>query len=191
MKQNRKRKWIIIAILLLVANTYFYPYSNLSLNKSYSYHADNVMVRGYLKELRDFKKVYKNDLKKNVFSEDVTTRVDYLLLMSEQEWLVKEEPSKMKRSKLKRLYEDMNILRESLMELESKENFSPETESYLTYAINRCSSIQKQIRYLLNSKNDSRYDLQTLYHNLHVGFMGCFGIFTSYYESAKREKVNS
>ena len=190
MKQNRKRKWIIIAILLLLANTYFYPYSNLSLNKSYSYNADNVMVRGYVKELRDFKKVYKNDLKENVFSEDITSRVDYLLLMSEQEWLVKEEPSKMKRSNLNSLYEDMKILKESLMELESEKIFSQETESYLTYAIIRCKSIQKQILYILNSKNDSRYDLQTLYHNLQVGFMGCFGIFTSYYEAAKREKEN-
>lgn len=190
MKRHIIRKSMLIVIVLLLANTYFYPYSNLSLNKSYSYNADNVVVRGYAENLRDFKKVYQNDLKETVFSEDITTRVDYLLLMSEQKWLVKEEPTKMKRIKLYSLYEDMKLLKESLIELESQKNFSPETESYLTYAINRCSSINKQILYLLNSKNDTRSDLQTLYHNLHVAYIACFSIFTAYYDSAKREKVN-
>ena len=193
MKQLAKGKWIFIVLILIIllgSSTYLYPYSKLSLNNTYSYNADNVMVKEYVRDLRNFKKIYKNDLRENVFSEDMTSRIDYLLEMTEQKWLVKEDTSKMKRSKLYGLYYDVKLLKESLMGLESKKNYTPYTESLLTYTISVCRTIEKDIIALQNSKNDSRSQLQAQYHNLHVHFMTCFRIFTSYYEAAKNEELS-
>jgi hypothetical protein len=71
-------------VIFFIVMTWFYPFSFFSIHKSYTYSADPVVVKEYVQDLKKFKK--SNDL----FVKDnlTTNRVQYILHMYEQNWLL-------------------------------------------------------------------------------------------------------
>ncbi|WP_053217297.1 hypothetical protein [Virgibacillus senegalensis] len=49
-------------LVIILAVTWFYPYSIFSLHKTYAYKPDPVMVDGYLEDVEQFKDTFEKDL---------------------------------------------------------------------------------------------------------------------------------
>ncbi|MEC5424105.1 hypothetical protein QGM71_11440 [Virgibacillus sp. C22-A2] len=79
------------------AISWLFPYSALSLTKSYTYKPDRVVVDQFLQDLKEFKEFYEEHPKKN----DLTTeRVQYILQSYDLPWINTKEPVKMAHQEL-------------------------------------------------------------------------------------------
>lgn len=181
---------LIIAFgLFVIGGTWFYPYSSFSIKKSISFNADNIVVKDYLKDLNDFKKIY-NMNKQN--KDDITNdRTQYILQMYEQNWLISKKPVRMEYQDLDTILIEVKETRRNLMDLAFKETYSEFTKSYLKYTIEDCLEIEESIMKLKTSQTHSRKTLNLQYRNLQNDFKSNLDIFVSFYREYQKEDLGN
>lgn len=191
-EKGAKKIFILLIIafgLFVMGGTWFYPYSSISIKKSISFNADNIVVKEYLKDLNEFKKNY-NMNRQN--KDDITTdRTQYILQMYEQNWLISERPVKMEYQDLDTILIEVKETRRNLMDLAFKENYSEFTKDYLKYTIENCLAIEESIMELKNSQTHSRKTLNIQYRNLQNDFRSNFGIFDTFYREYQKEDLGN
>ncbi|MBN8209056.1 hypothetical protein JI666_09900 [Bacillus sp. NTK071] len=174
-------------ILFFFGISWFYPYSELSLNKSLTYHADPYLVEDYVQQLNDLTNNFES-----VSSEDMTNdHLQYLLQMYDQEWMMSEESAKMNQADIDQIALDVKEARNLLLTLAFEETYSPNVISQLKYVIENCLAIEESVYDLRDSETHSRDTLQTQYHNLHGTFENSLRMLLTFYERYEEEKVKS
>ncbi|MFE6169653.1 hypothetical protein ACFVP8_17540 [Viridibacillus arvi] len=182
-KKTRINVWVCVAILFLISVNWFYPYSFLSVQKTLSFDADNIVVEAYTEELNDFAKNYEFSPEFNL----TTERTQYILQMYEQEWLISKKPVKLKMNDLEAIIMEVKETREILLELAFRETYSHETKDYLKASLKSCLDLEERIQYLQNSQNNSRSTLTRQFRNIQGEFISNFDLYTSFYESYKSD----
>ncbi|WP_397538552.1 hypothetical protein [Rummeliibacillus pycnus] len=180
-KNNTLKIWFIAILLALVAENWFYPYSFLSFNKSVTHDEGNSVVQQYLQDLSDFKSIYIIEPESDI----TTDRIQYILQMYEQKWLISKKPVNMKFNELDIILIKVRENREILLDLAFRENYSPMAKQYLKESIQFCFELEEKIQELKNSYFNSRITLKRQYRNLHGEFISSFDMFVSFYKAYK------
>ncbi|MFC9542139.1 hypothetical protein ACFTQ7_20015 [Lysinibacillus sp. NPDC056959] len=167
--------------------TWFYPYSPFSVKKSYVYHPDKVLDDGksYEAILSEFKESYQKDLNADIDNENpnlTINRTQYVLPIFEQDWLMSKDSIPFEAMKLDKMLLDVKQVREVLLELVVKEDYTSEERDYLVKNIKTLLSLEDSITQLKNDKYLSRRELKIQFHNLYVEFIHNFDLFVTFYE---------
>lgn len=174
-----------LIVILYISMSWFYPYSELSLNKSITYDADPYLVEDYVQQLNDLTKDYES-----VSSDDLThNNLQYLLPMYNQEWLVSEEPVKMNEEDIDQMAFEVKEARNLLLSLAFEETYSPNAKAQLKNSIENSLAIEESVYELRDSHSLSREMVQTQYHNLHGMFENSLRMLVTFYERYDEEKA--
>jgi hypothetical protein len=170
----------IITFLLFV--TWFYPYSFFSVYKTYSFKADPVVIKRYVKEIDTFKngdvKNSKDNLTKNYTQQ-------YILQMYEQDWLTHEKRSKMNIFELNAILQTVRETKDDLLQLMTLVDYSKEEKQYLVDCIKDLSSLENEFTTIELNKNLTRSKVNTEFNNLSNSFFSCFLQYRTFYEIAQ------
>ncbi|TKD72343.1 hypothetical protein [Pseudalkalibacillus hwajinpoensis] len=174
-----------IIVLLYVGISWFYPYSELSFNKSLTYHADPYLVEDYVQQLNDLTNNYES-----VSNDDMTyDRLQYILQMYDQEWMMSEEPVEINQDDINQIAFEVKEARNLLLSLAFEETYLPNAKMELKHAIENFLAIEESVYELRDSDSYSRDTLQIQYHNLHVMFENSMRMLITFYDRYEEEKV--
>ena len=174
--------FIYVGVLFLLGLNWFYHFSFISINKSISYNADNMVVKQYQKDLKDFKNSYNKVLNKAPKDNLTIQRTQYIIQMYDQPWLTSTKPTQMKYQELDTILFEVKEARRILTELAIQETYSKDAKGFLKLTLENCSLIEENLEEILDSKSHSRSNLNSQLHILHMSFMSNFDIFKSFYE---------
>ncbi|MCF6138812.1 hypothetical protein [Pseudalkalibacillus berkeleyi] len=184
-----KRKKILIPTIILITTfiiliNWFYPYSALSMTKSIPFTPNSIVVEHYKEELTTFKKKYEEQVQSDddVNVNRTTDRIQYLLQMFEQDWLLKKESTKMTKSKLETIHFEVKEAKQILIELAFKESYDQDSKTLLRTLLESTLYIEENILYIINSDNHSRAESKNLLGNLHMSFVANFDHLTTFYD---------
>lgn len=177
--------FICVGVLFLIGVNWFYPYSFISINKSISYNADNVVVKQYQKDLKDFKNSYYKELSKVPKDNLTIQQTQFIIQMYDQPWLTSTKPIQMKYQELDTILFEVKEARRILTELAIQETYSKDAKGFLKLTLENCSLIEENLEEIIDSKSHSRSNLNSQLHILHMSFMSNFDIFKSFYEYKK------
>lgn len=178
--RNRTRVIIIgsigITATIISVITWIYPYSPLSFNKSYTYHPSPKVVQGYVEDINDVKREQSEktevDLKKH--------KVQQVLEMFEQEWLISIDSTKMNEQKLSIILHKVKNSREHLLNLVVQQNYKKEEKDYLISSIEALLVLEDSITDIKHNTKLSRSNLDTRFSNLHMDFINSFYVFGNF-----------
>lgn len=187
---THKVKRIIISVIgLLVFSvlimTWFYPYSFISVYKSYSFTSDPVVVDEYMMDLNKFKSSYERDLDEQTPGNIYDLTIDstqYLISLFEQDWLVSKKPVKMSIKDLDNILFAVKNARKALLRLIAKENYTQVQRQYLVDSIESLLSLEEEIINIKTGRAESRKTLKIQFSNLHVSFINNFMMYEIFYK---------
>ncbi|QDP41606.1 hypothetical protein [Radiobacillus deserti] len=189
---HKRRKIIIVVVGIWVFSvliiTLVYPYSFVSVHKSYTFTPDPVVVEQYVNDLEEFKSSYKKDLDEltRPSNDDVTMdRTQFLLPLFAQDWLVSKQPVKMSVDDLETILFEVKNARNSLLELMAKKDYTQEQRQYLVDSIDHLLSLEEEIDRIKNGGFVSRKTLNVQFVNLHGSFLSNFMIFKIFYDTVQ------
>ncbi|MDQ0159994.1 hypothetical protein J2S77_001981 [Alkalibacillus salilacus] len=168
--------------------TWFYPYSMLSIHKSYSFTPDSVVVENYAEDLKIFNEAYEEDLEALESADNIDLTVDrtqYLLPMYEQDWLTSDDTVEMDKEKLDKMLFEVKNGREYLLELMVRKDYSEDQKDYLANVISGLLSLEDQLIDLKNGTAESRKTLNSQIRNVQSSFESNFMVFKTFYERSK------
>lgn len=173
-----------LLIFCITAITWFYPLSFPSFYKSFDYTPDRDFTADYKKDLNRFKKVYEKH------ADDFTKRqTSAVLSFYEQDWVMQNKAVTINAGKLEQILDTTTIAREKLLRLTVREEFTQEARQYLLDSIRNLSSFEEAIKDIQNSEWESRGDLERYLKNLQGSFHNSFHLFSAFYETALKLKI--
>lgn len=170
----------LIVILILII-TWFYPFSPLSVYKNFSYRTDSYSVKNHNSTLNDLQKLYDESS-----SDDVTTNaLQHLSGLYEQDWLVKNDSFQMNKDVLDKMLFDVQQVRNQLLNLTTREEYTWEQRTYLRTLIENLLSMEETIESMMDDKWDNRTVLNRRFFNLHGGFTSSLMFFNTFYDTTQ------
>ena len=102
--------------------TWFYPYSPVSINKSYAYQPKKVLFNGksYNEILNDFKESYEKDLNADLVNDYPNLTINqtqHILPIFEQDWLISKDAVSINSMKLDTILVEVKQVREVMLSL--------------------------------------------------------------------------
>lgn len=167
--------------------TWIYPFSPLSINKSYDYQQKKVLHNGktYNEIVNDFKESYENDLNADSVKDTTNLTIDrtqYILPMFEQEWLISKDAVSIDSLKLDTILSEVKSAREVMFSLLEQVDYSSEHRGYLIKIIKSLLLLEESIVDLKDEKFATRSELNRRLKNLSNDFSFNFSLYTSFYE---------
>ena len=168
--------------------TWFYPFSILSVKKSYTYQSEEVLFIGksYHEILSDFKKSVDKDLEsdsENEYPNLTINSTQYILPVFEQDWLFNNNPATIDRGTLDKMFVDVKRVREVLLSLVAQADYTSEQRKYLIDTIiNNLLIMEDDITALKNDPFITRSELHWGLTNLHNGFTDRLRTFIFFYD---------
>ncbi|KXH78357.1 hypothetical protein AU377_13265 [Sporosarcina sp. HYO08] len=179
--KNKKGLNIFLFVILVICFftiAWLYPYSLFSIQKSFTYHPDHIVVQEYTKDLNEFKKIHEESLRDDL----VSSRTAGVLTMYEQDWFMSDKKIKIHFQDLDVILTEVRNTRNTLLELALNEGYSQEAKEYLKMNIQQLVAIEERIVGLMNSKHHSRSTLILQFKNLQQAFMESLDIYVSFYK---------
>lgn len=185
-----KRKYLFIvlgvSILCLLLGSWFYPFSPMSLYKSYSLDGDNIVIGQYKKKLKDFETLYKTN-EKNAPSS--CNDVYYSFDLFQQKWLNTKGPVRITPADLEGMKFETRNVRKGLIELDRREpKLNENVKEQLYLVIDTFEGTEDYIEEIKDDQSLSRGDLKTLLYNLRGSFWANLGVVTSFYEECLNDR---
>ena len=163
--------------------TWFYPYSSLSLHRSISYSPDPYLVEDYTEKMNGLSKKYAEGS-----DDDLTMdRLQYILQMYDQEWLLSEKAVVMTKEDLDNVAFDVKQARNVLIDLSFEETYSADVEKQLRLSIENCLAIEENVEELKDANFLTRDLVQIQYRNLHGTFDSSLRTLETMYDRYERE----
>jgi len=173
-----------LLIIVLAVLTWIYPFSFPSFYKSFDYTPDRDFTADYKKDLNRFKKVYEKH------ADDSTTRQTYAVLsFYEQDWVMQNKAVTINAGKLEQILDTTTRARDKLLRLTVREEYTQEARQDLLDSILNLSSFEEAIKDIQNSEWESRGDLERYFKNLQGSFHNSFHLFSAFYETALKLKI--
>ncbi|MFC5591417.1 hypothetical protein ACFPRA_21250 [Sporosarcina soli] len=168
-------------VILVIILSWVFPYAFFSVDKSVTYKPDAIFVEQYQQDLQSFK------TNEEIGSTDhlIFNRTAYIMDMFEQDWLLNENGTSMRKADLEEILVQVKNKREHLIELAFHETYSTETKEYLKDTLRHCLALEESIVELKNAKYSSRASLKRRYHNLHMSFVDTFDRYKYFYNEFK------
>lgn len=173
---------IIIILIAIPLITWFYPYSLLSVHKSYSFKPDPIVVREYISELDKFKNDEVKDSKNNLTKKYTQ---QFILQTYEQDWLTQDKITHMNRFELEKMTQKIEEAKQDLLLLIIQMDYSKDARQSLVDCFENLSSLEDAINSIRTDRNLSRAVVKNEYHNLYQSFYGSFLLFRTFYEDAQ------
>ena len=125
--KGKKIRWVIVGILSIIlifttVITWIYPFSILSVKKSYTYQSEEVLYDGksYPEIMSEFKESFNKDLQadsENEYPNLTINFTQYILPVFEQDWLISNNTVSIDRVTLDKMFVDVKRGREVLLSL--------------------------------------------------------------------------
>ncbi|WP_283152771.1 hypothetical protein [Guptibacillus hwajinpoensis] len=185
---SRKTKLTILSligalVLFFAIITWFYPYSSLSLHRSISYSPDPYLVEDYTEKMNGLSKKYAEGS-----GDDPTMdRLQYILQMYDQEWLMSEKAVVMTKEDLDNVAFDVKEARNVLIDLSFEETYSADVKKQLRLSIENCLAIEESVEELKDANLLTRDLAQIQYGNLHGTFDSSLRTLGTMYARYERE----
>lgn len=179
-----------VCVLSVLIVTWYYPYSFISIHKSYSFTPDPVVVDEYRKDVNEFKHSYEKDFDQLTTGSKYDLTIDftqYLLPLFEQDWLVSKGPVKMSRKDLDNILFEVKNARKTLLGLITKEDYTQEQRQYLVHSIESLLSLEEEIDTIKTGSAESRKTLKIQFSNLHGSFQSSFMTYEIFYERSQKD----
>ena len=190
---GKKNRWVIVGTLSIIlifitVMTWFYPFSILSVKKSYTYQSEQVLSNGrsYNEILSDFKKSFAKDLEsdsENEYPNFTIFETRRILSVFEQDLLISNDPVSIDRVTLDVMFGDVKRVREILLDLVAQADYTSEQRKYLIDTIiNNLLIMEDNITALKNDPFITRSELNWRLDNLHSSFLSVFNTFIFFYD---------
>ena len=206
MKQliNAKKFIVIVITLVLLISiiTWVYPYSKISVYKSYTYDKGLVLKDGktYGEIVQKFKKRLEFDYEEidHVIQDRLETDYEeiehirtvnsthYILPLFEQDWYTKEDAVTIKKQDLEIMLAHVKNTKSTLLNLMQYEDYSSEATMYLIALIYGLNSMEEDIRLIQHEPFLSRGDISRSFRNLRENQRSLFYTFTVFYDLVLR-----
>ncbi|WP_261131720.1 hypothetical protein [Bacillus sp. Marseille-Q3570] len=174
------KDFFIFCIIIIAGITWFFPFSQLSIYKSFTYNPDPVVVEQYKDDLNRFKSKYnKNSRNQNDLTNE---RIQYIIEMYEEDSFLSDERSKITKHRLDSLLFEIVETRELLIELAFKESYERNADDFLRLLLEDTLALEEQIQNLIYSNSNSRFTLERQYSNLYMGFNRNLDLLASFYD---------
>lgn len=179
--------FILFIIIFISIITWFYPYSTLSVSKSYTFQPNKVLINGksYNKILSDFKEAYEkdyNDDLENTYPNLTILRTQYVIPVFEQDWLISKDSVSIDIEKLDTMLSKVKEVREVLLNLVVQAEYNSEQRYYLIDNIRNFLLMEESITELKNDSYVTRSELKRRFNNLYNDFITEFSLFVSFYD---------
>ncbi|MGP4079017.1 hypothetical protein ACTWQL_03815 [Pseudalkalibacillus sp. R45] len=182
MKKTTKKiliRLLIVCTIIIAAISWFFPFSQLSIYKSFSYNPDPVVVEQYKDDLNRFKNTYNKNSRNQ---KDLTNeRIQYIIEMYEDDSFLSDEGSKITKHSLASLLLELKETRKILIELAFEESYEKNTEDYLRLLLENTIVLEENIKDIINSNGNSRFTLERQYSNLNMGLNRNLKFLESFY----------
>lgn len=193
--RNKRRNWLMGGIIMIVICfnfiiTWIYPFSPVSLYKNYTYQPTVILYNDQTFEemINAFKKDYENEdkveMEKSVDDRNnPVVRIEPILQVFEQDWLVSRNPVKMNHVRVDEMHLQVKEWTQVLLNLLAYGNYTTEERIEFVNIINRTLTLDENIQYIRENKYLSRDELNRLFGNLRHQFHMDFEVFvTNFYE---------
>ncbi|WP_408007907.1 hypothetical protein ACJROX_24920 [Pseudalkalibacillus sp. A8] len=192
MKKTTKKiliRFLIGCIIIIAGITWFFPFSQFSIYKSFSYNPDPVVVEQYNDDLDRFKKVYNKESRNQRNQRDLTNnRIQYIIEMYEEDSFLSDKPSKITIHSLHSLLYNVVETRETLIELSFEETYEKDAKDFLRLHLEGVLALEEDIENIIQSTNNSRFTLQLQYSNLYMSFIGNLNFLESFYDEYSKNR---
>ncbi|GGF14330.1 hypothetical protein GCM10010954_11250 [Halobacillus andaensis] len=173
---------LLCGVALYVTTSWVYPYSPISIHPSFTYEPDQVVVKEYAEDVTAFKDKFEEPLTTSA-SEDLTAyRMQYVLKMYEQSWLLNTEGRNMTSEELDEILQYVKDARKVIIELAFQEDYSRNDRSNLRVLLEHNLTLEEEIQEIQQSVFHSQQTLDRQMGNLHMSFIQNFNFFTTFYE---------
>lgn len=176
-----------LAAIVVLGATLFYPYSALSLHKSYAYKpykVTNDEGKTYKQELDEFRKSYEKDLEALMEKDGADRTVTYtqfLMENFEESWLVSKKRVPINMETFEAMVFKLDATKEALLLLLTEEKYTTDERQQLVQLVQYIDSMKDDID-LTRYGNLTRKETKTMLGNLYVEYMGLFMHYTNFYE---------
>lgn len=179
--------FVLFIIIFISIITWFYPYSTLSVSKSYTFQPNKVLINGksYNEILSDFKEAYEkdyNDDLENTYPNLTILRTQYVIPVFEQDWLISKDSVSIDIKKLDTMLSDVKGVREVLLNLVAQAEYNSEQRYYLINIIRNFLLMEESITELKNDSYVTRSELKRRFSNLYNEFITVSRLFISFYD---------
>lgn len=164
---------VLVCLIILSILTWIFPFSNISIYKSFNYTADSFEVDAYSKKLNEFKESFDENS-----TDDITTKFTFSILpMFEGTWLVNKGTVKMSYDELNSIFYTVSQTKNNLQILGLEETYTVEQRLHLVAIIDNLDSLEETIESIMNEKWITRSTLTIEFNNLHNAFFNSFNLF--------------
>lgn len=181
----------IFYIIFVFTMTWFYPYSFFSLYKSYSWETYEIYSDGksYNDILDEFIAVHEADLITELDNDTLPNlTINHtvgLLDFFQQDWLLKEEPTRMNDAQLNDMAFYLQMAENNLLDLLVQVDFSTDGKSYLVQMLHHIDYMEKTISEIRQEDYYSRNDLRRNFNNIYGDMVFVLDLYKSFYEKVK------
>ncbi|MFJ8267333.1 hypothetical protein [Peribacillus asahii] len=177
----------IFIVLVYFAGSWLYPYSIISLNKSYSYNQDNVSGKQFLEKYKEAKRFLANQEK-----DVVSTRVLYFYEDINQTYIVHLGEQSISKDDLQSLQSIVTEHKQNFLQLFTFTDvqLSEHTSYYVINIINKLDEINSQLHDLEHSNFYTRQEIRRSVRNILVNMMFVTEHVDVFYQSYVNEKVD-
>lgn len=176
---------LLTVLIFFLSETWFYPYSFLSINKSYSYNQDNVSGRYFLAEYKKAKQYVRSQEQ-----DRVSKTVSYFYNDVDKTYVMEMGKQTIKQSDLASLFFKMKSHKREFQSLLIDPNvtISLETKYDLLFIITALDLIEDQLTDLTHPHFYTRQEIRTLIRNILVKIDSTCGIVDSFFNSYVNER---
>lgn len=167
----------IILVLCLVAVTWMFPFSSLSMYKSVSYKSDPVFIENYKNEIEEFEKIHE----RGEGLDRIQSHTNYLLDELYGMDLMIATKDRVTMNDLDHAFNTVRNMNTTLIRFSFDEELSKESREYLELSIYECLIIQDAIRELKGPHFYTRFQLKNLISNLQYRISVSFEKYSHFY----------
>lgn len=179
---NHKRRLLIgVGSLVIVAVLFVnwkYPFSYISLNQSINYQTDKKLVQKYETSIERLEKLSSSSSSSKL----IKNRTQYILDNFNQKLFTDADGVRIKRAELEQLLADVQEIRNLLIELAFREDYSDLGDSYLQNAIQQSINLEYKILNLISNRFYSKRQIEISIHNIQEEFRSTLGLYNSFFE---------
>ena len=182
----KSKKNINIVVALLVAFVLIflngvYPFSYFSVSQSVNYKPNKELAQDYQDSIEQLKILSSSGSTSNF----VESRTEFILNKFNQNLFIDPGGTKIKRVELEQLITDVREIRNLLIDLAFREEYSELGDSFLQNAILHSLSLEVNISNINTKRFLSKKEIEILLHNLQVEFNSTLNLYKSFYEEYK------
>ncbi|MUK88695.1 hypothetical protein GMD78_09855 [Ornithinibacillus sp. L9] len=186
MKKLNKRKLLIsvlVIVFVLIAITWQFPFSTLSLHKQIRYNPDNIVMGQYLANLDEFTQLYEDQ----PADDYMTAQVQSLMKLYELPWLNSKETAQVDQDVLSNTLFKIQSNRKIVTELIFREEYDQTTKMYLQSLLENILRLEEEVIKLKHSQTFTKNQLKRVTGNVHGYLWSHLDAVKTFYTSYKSE----